>query len=106
MPSYEADLAEFERYNTQVLGISIDSPPCNKVFADSLGVENVPLLSDFWPHGEVVKRYGVLRKEGYSERALFVVDKEGIIRYIDIHNIDDQPENQELFDVLKGLEGG
>ena len=66
----------------------------------------MPLLSDFWPHGEVAKRYGVLRKEGYSERALFIVDKEGIIRYIDIHNIDDQPENQELFDVLKGLEGG
>ena len=106
MPSYEADLAEFEWYNTQVLGISIDSPPCNKAFADSLGIENVPLLSDFWPHGEVAQRYGVLRKEGYSERALFIVDKEGIIRYIDIHNIDDQPENQELFDVLKGLEGG
>ena len=66
----------------------------------------MPLLSDFWPHGEVAQRYGVLRKEGYSERALFIVDKEGIIRYIDIHNIDDQPENQELFDVLKGLEGG
>ena len=64
------------------------------------------MLSDFWPHGEVAQRYGVLRKEGYSERALFIVDKEGIIRYIDIHNIDDQPSNQVLFDVLKGLEGG
>jgi alkyl hydroperoxide reductase subunit AhpC len=52
----------------------------------------------------VGRRYGVLRKEGYCERALFIVDKEGIIRYIDIHNIDDQPDNQELFDVLKELE--
>ena len=105
MPSYEADLAEFERYNTQVLGISIDSPPSNNAFAESLGVENVPLLSDFWPHGEVARRYGVLRKEGYGERAIFVVDKEGIIRYIDIHDFDAQPDNQELFDVLKELEG-
>jgi len=62
------------------------------------------LLSDFWPHGEAAKRYGVLRKEGYCERALFIVDKEGIIRYIDIHDIDDQPDNQVLFDVLKELE--
>jgi peroxiredoxin len=106
LPSYEADRAEFERYNTQVLGISIDSPPCNNAFAESLGVENVPLLSDFWPHGEVARHYGVLRKEGYCERALFIVDKEGIIRYIDIHDIDDQPDNQELLDVLKELEGG
>jgi peroxiredoxin len=64
----------------------------------------VPLLSDFWPHGEVAKRYGVLRTQGYCERALFIVDKEGMIRYIDIHNIDEQPDNQELFDVLKELE--
>ena len=105
MPSYEADLAEFERYNTHVLGISIDSPPCNNAFAESLGVENVPLLSDFWPHGEVAKSYGVLREQGYCERALFIVDKDGIIRYIDIHDIDVQPDNQELFDVLRELEG-
>ena len=62
------------------------------------------MLSDFWPHGEVAKRYGVLRQEGYCERAIFVVDKEGIIRYIDIHNMDEQPDNQVLFDVLKELE--
>ncbi len=59
----------------------------------------------FWPHGEVARRYGVLRKEGYNERALFVVGKEGIIRYINIHDIDDQPDNQVLLDVLKELEG-
>jgi peroxiredoxin len=69
-------------------------------------VENVPLLSDFWPHGGVARRYGVLRKEGYTERAIFIVDKKGIIRYIDIHDFDAQPDNQELFDVLKELEGG
>jgi peroxiredoxin len=62
------------------------------------------LLSDFWPHGEVAKRYGVLRQEGYCERAIFVVDKEGVIRYIDIHNMDQQPDNQVLFDILKELE--
>ncbi len=54
-------------------------------------------MSDFWPHGEVAKLYGVLRSEGYTERAIFIIDKEGIIQYIDIHDIDDQPSNEVLF---------
>jgi glutaredoxin len=61
-------------------------------------------LSDFYPHGEVAQLYGVLRKEGISERAIFVIDKSGIIRYIDIHDIDNQPNNEELFQVLAELE--
>jgi len=54
-------------------------------------------MSDFWPHGAVAQKYGVFRAEGYSERAIFVIDKTGIIRYIDIHDIDDQPSNEVLF---------
>jgi glutaredoxin len=62
-------------------------------------------LSDFWPHGEVARRYGAFREaEGRSERALFVVDKEGMVRYVDIHDIDDQPDNEEIFAVLRKLE--
>ncbi len=61
-----------------------------------MGGINYPLLSDFWPHGEISKLYGVLRSEGYSERALFVIDKAGIVRYIDIHDKDDQPSNEVL----------
>lgn len=81
----------------------MDSPFTNAAWAESLGVENVPLLSDFWPHGEVAQSYGVLRPEGYTERAIFIVDKEGTIRYIDIHDIDDQPDNEELFKALREL---
>jgi glutaredoxin len=62
------------------------------------------LLSDFYPHGAVAEVYGVLRFEGYSERALFVIDKEGIIRYADVHDIDDQPDNDVLLRVLEELE--
>lgn len=61
-----------------------------------MGRITYPLLSDFWPHGAVSKLYGVLREEGYSDRALFITDRQGIIRYIDIHNIDDQPSNEVL----------
>lgn len=86
--------------NTQVLGISVDSEPCLNAWAESLGGITFPLLSDFWPHGEVAKRYGVLREEGHSERAIFILDKKGVIRYIDIHDIDKQPENEVLFDFI------
>ena len=105
MPSYELDLYKFEGFNTQVLGISVDHIPCLKAWAESLGGISYPLLSDFWPHGAVAKKYGVLRKdEGKSERALFIVDKEGIVRYVDIHDIDEQPDNEDLFRVLRQLE--
>ena len=89
--------------DTQVLGISVDSVPCLKAWADSLGGITYPLLSDFFPHGKVAQSYGVLREEGYTERAIFVVDKRGIIRYVDVHDIDDQPDNDDLFRVLAEL---
>ena len=104
MPSYELDLYKFEGYNTQVLGISIDHIPCLKAWAESLGGITYPLLSDFWPHGAVAEKYGVFRDDGRSERALFIVDKDGTVRYVDIHDIDDQPDNEELFQVLRLLE--
>ena len=89
--------------NTQVLGISIDHVPCLKAWADSMGGITYPLLSDFWPHGEVALRYGVLRSEGYTERAIFILDEYGIIRYIDIHDKDEQPDNEILFAELAKL---
>jgi glutaredoxin len=97
-------MAKFAGLNAQVLGISIDHVPCLTAWAESLGGINYPLLSDFWPHGAVAEKYGVLRSEGYSERALFVLDKEGIIRYIDIHDIDDQPNNELLLQVLREID--
>ena len=77
--------------------------PCLKAWADSLGGITYPLLSDFYPHGQVAQAYGVLRSEGYSERAIFVVDKRGVIRYVDVHDIDSQPDNELLFRVLAEL---
>jgi len=103
MPSYEADLSRFEGYDTHVLGISIDSVPCNTAWAKSLGGISYDLLSDFEPKGEVARKYGAYRTEGYSERALYVVDKEGKIAFKDIHKINDQPDNEEIFDVLRGI---
>lgn len=104
MPAYEADLAKFGALNAQVLGISVDHVPCLKAWAESLGGINYPLLSDFWPHGAVAQKYGVLRDAGYTERALFIIDKQGIIRYIDIHDISQQPSNEVLLDELRRID--
>jgi len=103
MPAYNADLAKFEGYDAQVLGISIDSVHTNSAWAKSLGGLDYPLLSDFWPHGAVAQAYGVLRATGQAERALFIVDKEGKIVYIDVHDISLQPDNEDLFEVLRQL---
>mgnify|MGYP001816958811 CR=1 FL=1 len=89
---------------TQVLGLSVDSVPTLAAWAESLGGISYPLLSDFFPHGEIADLYGVLREDGRSERAIFVIDKLGIIRYVDVHDIDEQPDNEELFRVLSEIE--
>lgn len=103
IPSYEAELARFEEADAQVLGISVDSTFTNDAWARSLGVENVPLLSDFWPHGQVAQAYGVLRADGYAERVIFVIDKAGIVRYIDVNDIAQQPDNEVIFRELAKL---
>lgn len=89
---------------TQVLGLSVDSRDSLRAWADSLGGITYPLLSDFYPHGAVAQLYGVLRPEGFSERALFVIDKGGVIRYVDVHAISEQPDNEELFSQLAAME--
>src|SRR5262245_21431371 len=105
MPSYEADRAEFERYDAQVLGVSVDSVPSHVAFAKSLGgIESYPLLADFHPKGEVSKKYGVWKDDkGISERAVFVIDRKGIVRYVDVHDIGEQPDSEPIFDVLRKL---
>jgi peroxiredoxin len=104
MPAYEADLERFKGYDAQVLGISVDSVPCNTAWAKSLSGLSYDLLSDFEPKGEVARSYGAYRaKDGISERAIFIVNKEGKLAYVDIHEISDQPDNEDLFEVLRKL---
>ena len=99
-------MADFERYDAQVLGISVDSVPSHIAFAKSLGgIERYPLLADFHPKGDVSKKYGVyIDEKGHCERAVVVVDKQGIVRYIDVHNIGEAPENAQVLEVLRELD--
>ena len=108
MPAYNADLDRFAGFDTQVLGMSVDSVYSHIAWQKKdIGIMNYPLCSDFYPHGEVAKRYDVLRNgepvPGINERAIFVVDKEGVIQFAKVYRLDEQPMNEELFEVLRVL---
>ena len=103
IPSYEALHDTFAKLDVQVLGISTDHVPCLRAWAESLGGINYPLVSDFWPHGAIAEKFGVFKDDGQSERAVFIIDKDGILRYIDVHNIHEQPDNEVLLAELKKI---
>jgi peroxiredoxin (alkyl hydroperoxide reductase subunit C) len=103
LPSYEAELERFNSYDTQVIGVSADARHALGAWARQYSL-TFPLLSDFYPHGAVAKQYGVLHELGMPERALFVIDKEGKLRWIHVHRpMGEAPDNEELFDVLRKL---
>jgi peroxiredoxin len=81
LKAYQADIANFEKSNTQVLGISVDSFAANGRFKEDIGA-TFPLLSDM--KREAVKAYGIFDEEHFvGRRATFTIDKDGIIRHIE-----------------------
>lgn len=88
------------------MGISCDTVYALKVWAEQLGGLSYPLCSDFWPHGAVSRAYGVFNEEvGRPERAIIVVDALGIVRYIDVHQLREVPDEAEIAEQLDKLEG-
>jgi peroxiredoxin len=102
-PGYNIAKDIFNQYDAVLLGITVDNIPTLFAWTNQMGQIWFPVLSDFWPHGAVAKRYGVLRSDGVSERALFVIDKKGIIRYIDVHDINKRPSLEDLAAALEKL---
>jgi peroxiredoxin len=102
-PGYNIAKDIFSRYDAILLGITVDNVPTLFAWTNQMGQLWFPVLSDFWPHGAVANRYGVLRSNGVSERALFVIDKAGIIRYIDVHDINKRPPLEDLIGALEKL---
>jgi peroxiredoxin len=93
MKAYQADIAKFDATETQVFGVSVDSPYANREFAKQIGV-TFPLLSDI--KHSVVKDYGIFNEDGgYGNRATFVIDKDGIIQHIDEGNVAIDPTAAE-----------
>lgn len=102
---YQSELAEFEHRNAQIIAVSVDSIYSHGAWAAVRGI-SFPLLADFNPKGEVARQYGVYRdQDGFSERALYIIDADGIIRYSHVspylHHV---PDIYDLFGALDALQ--
>lgn len=104
-PGYNIVKDLFDKHNAILLGITVDNIPTLYAWTKQMVSQSeklwFPVLSDFYPHGAVALKYGVLRSDGVTERALFVINQKGIIKYIDIHDINQRPP---LEDLAKALE--
>jgi len=103
LPSYEAELSRFKDFDTEIVSITMDNAYALNAWAKSMHT-SFPLLSDFYPQGQVVDLYGLRHERGMPERAVVVIDKEGIIRYIEVlDSPGDMPDNKDLFEALRKL---
>jgi peroxiredoxin len=106
MALYNEILPEFQRYGAELLGVSVDGVWSHLAFAAQRKL-HFPLLADFEPKGAVARRYGVYRDaEGTTERALFVIDKEGVVRWSYVSPIGVNPGADGILRALEGLDGG
>jgi peroxiredoxin (alkyl hydroperoxide reductase subunit C) len=99
-PEYNDAKEEFRQLDAELIGITVDNVPSLYSWTVTMGRPWFTIASDFWPHGKVARTYGVLRSDGVSERALFVIDKKGVIRYIDVHDINTRPSLDVLLKEL------
>lgn len=102
-PGYNVAEAIFQQNDAVLLGITVDNIPTLYAWTKEMGKLWFPVLSDFWPHGSTAAKYGVLRTDGVTERALFVIDKQGVIRYLDVHDINTRPDLADLAQALERI---
>jgi len=106
-PGYNIAHDLFVKNDAVLLGITVDNIPTLYSWTKQMCNPGeklwFPVLSDFYPHGAVASKYGVLRSNGVSERALFVIDKHGVIRHTDVHDINQRPPLDELATALEKL---
>jgi len=102
MKSLELAYEEFQSLNVLPIGISVDPVPSKKAWAESLGLKKLRIISDFWPHGEVAKAFGIFReKDGFSERTNILIDEEGKIVWFKVYPIRQLPDLGEILSFLK-----
>lgn len=100
MQDLEKNKAAFTAKNTVALGLSIDSQFAKAAWSKELDIAETSLLADFFPHGKVAEDYGILREEGFSERAVFIIDEKGIVIFSKIYPIKELPDINELLTYL------
>jgi peroxiredoxin len=105
MEALEMNVSTFEGLNALAFGISVDSAPCKKAWAESMNVKETALLADFWPHGGVAQALGLFREDaGTSQRANVIIDGDGIVRWIKVYPIGDVPALEEVLAFLRDLD--
>jgi len=105
MQSLEKNKRAFDKLNTVAVGLSVDSVPSKAAWAKSLRIKNTRLLADFWSHGGVAKSMGLLRVEGFSERANVIVNETGKIIFVKVYPIRELPDIGEILRVLEAYKG-
>lgn len=102
MNALEENQELLTKLNTLAFGISVDPIPSKRAWARELGITHLRLLSDFWPHGEIARAYGIFReKEGVSERVNIIIDEEQKIIFFKIYPIHELPDIMEIIKVLE-----
>jgi len=102
-PGYNIVQDMFTQTDTQLIGISVDNVPTLYAWVQEMGGLWFPVASDFYPHGKLAGSLGILRSNGEAERSLFLIDKQGIIRYIDVHDINSRPDLGPLVKAMQAL---
>jgi peroxiredoxin len=101
MRALETNWQTFQQLNTVPLGFSVDAPPCKKVWAAALVINNVSLPSDFWPHGKVARDYGIFNEQdGVSERANIIIDENAKVKWVKVYPAQQLPDINEVLQVL------
>ena len=104
MQSLEENYEIFSSLDTVAVGISVDSVPCKKAWADSLKIEDTRILADFWPHGKVAQAYGIFRDaNGFSERANIILDEKQTVVFTKVYPVHSVPDIAEVIRVLQGM---
>jgi len=103
-PGYNISKPIFDDSNAVLLGISVDNTPSQYAWVEQMGGLWFDVLSDYWPHGQVAATYGLLRSDGVSERALVFIDTTGIIRKIEVADINVRPPLEIIVEALKKMD--
>jgi len=97
MQDLESNRDEYAGRGAVAIGLSVDSVPCKTAWAKEIGVTHTRLLADFWPHGGVAAAFGVFReRNGFSERAVFVLDADGVVAWKKVYPIRERPDVKEI----------
>ncbi len=102
MTALDSRYNEFRSLGTTPVGISVDTVPSKKAWAESLGLQDLRLLSDFWPHGELARRLEIfIEPKGISERSNILLDEKQEVIFVEVYEISKVPDFQEIIDTLE-----